>query len=231
MGITTCVMKLVLFHNPMSSTSMRAFMTLKLKDLGNEIEIVKVEQGWNSNEEYLAVNPEGRVPALQVDGRLLTQSWAIMLFLEELFPDRRSLMPQKSATGSPAEDMWTRAQMHRLINIIACDTHPLQNLAMLSNAVDHGWMVGQPRYGDAEQKKEGLAHHPYRLHYLRRAYSSLEAILRENFKHTAGRYCIGDELTFADVFFACQTRNLVGAGVDLSVEFPQVRDRWSPPGA
>ena len=178
--------RFVLFHAPNSSTSMRAYMTWKLKGLQDEVELAEVPKNWSKDAAWLKLNPEGRVPALHIDGKLLTQSWAIMLYLEEMFPNKLSLMP-----AGPSK-IWERAQVHRIAMIFACDTHPLQNLGQIGDAVRNGWMVNA----------ENIMHHPYRQHFLRRSYSALELILAE----AAGKYCVGDQMSFADICFACQTR-------------------------
>jgi hypothetical protein len=128
--------RIVLFHTPNSSTSMRVYLTWKLKGLQDVVELADVPGSgtcnWSKNEEYLQINPEGRVPALHVDGKLLTQSWAIMLYLEDTFPDSLPLMPVGISK------VWECAQVLRIAMIFACDTHPLQNLGMIGDAVSNG---------------------------------------------------------------------------------------------
>ena len=111
---------------------MRAYLTWKLKGLQDVVELAHVSAKWSSNQKFLQLNPEGRVPALHVDGKLLTQSWAIMMYFEEAFPERQPLMPLG------ASKVWERAQVLRIAMIFSCDTHPLQNLGMISDAIANG---------------------------------------------------------------------------------------------
>src|SRR5690606_10594215 len=82
-------------------------------------------------DEYLAVNPSGLVPALQDEDVTLTQSMAIIEYLEEVYP-MVPLLP-KDAIG--------RARVRELAQIVACDIHPVNNLRVLKYLVKH---LGQP---------------------------------------------------------------------------------------
>lgn len=170
--------------------------------------------------DYLAFNCEGRVPVLQIkdttqDGmRQLTQSSAILDWLEESLTGCLVQNSRGEYDNIPAllpEDAWQRAQVRQIINMIACDIHPLQNMPVVMEAIS--------RYGmrDIDPQK-----HPFRVNFLRRGFESLEVLLSQ----TAGRFSMGDSLTQADVFLVPQVRNALGAGLDVAKDYPTVHRVW-----
>jgi len=106
-----------------SSAAYRVRIALGLKGLPYEnvsVHLVR-DGGEQSKPEYKRVNPQGRVPALEHDGRVLTQSLAIIEYLDETAPAPALLPPD--AAG--------RARVRALAQLIACDIHPLNNLRVL----------------------------------------------------------------------------------------------------
>ena len=91
---------------------------MALKGLAYESRGVNLLQGAQRSEAYKALNPQGLVPALEVDGRVLTQSGAILEWLEEVNPDP-PLLPR---------DPFDRSAVRALCAVIGADTHPLHNL-------------------------------------------------------------------------------------------------------
>src|SRR5439155_23951455 len=86
-------------------------------------------QGWQRAPAYLALNPQGLVPALELDsGEVLAQSLAICEYLDEVVPEPPLL---------PA-DLLGRARVRGLAQLIACDIHPVQNLKILNRLRDNG---------------------------------------------------------------------------------------------
>lgn len=104
-----------------SGTSYRTRIALNLKGLQYETRGIDLREGRQREADYLALNPQGLVPALEVDGQVLTQSPAILEWLEERYPSP-SLLP----TGAEA-----RAQVRAMCALIGCDIHPLNNLRVL----------------------------------------------------------------------------------------------------
>lgn len=111
----------VLYDYWRSSASYRVRIALALKGIAYDSVSVDLVAGSQRSPEHLRLNPQGLVPALQIDGRVLTQSLAIMEYLDETRPDA-PLLP-----GDPA----ARAHIRALSLAIACEIHPLSNLAVL----------------------------------------------------------------------------------------------------
>lgn len=105
-----------------SGTSYRTRIALNLKGLTYEQCDVDLRTGEQRSEAFLALNPQGLVPALEVDGSILTQSPAILEWLEEAYPEP-PLLPE-----GPIE----RAQVRAMAALIGCDIHPLNNLRVLT---------------------------------------------------------------------------------------------------
>src|SRR5690625_2747886 len=102
-----------------SSTSIRVRVALNLKGVSYEYAARNLRTGEQRAEDYLALNPQGLVPALQLaEGTVLTQSLAIIEYLDETHPEPPLL---------PA-DALGRARVRGLAYLIACDIHPLNNV-------------------------------------------------------------------------------------------------------
>jgi maleylpyruvate isomerase len=104
-----------------SGTAYRTRIALNLKGLTYDQAGVDLRQGEQKSAAYLALNPQGMVPALEVDGLVLTQSPAILEWLEETYTDP-ALLPA-DATG--------RARVRAMSALVGCDIHPLNNLRVL----------------------------------------------------------------------------------------------------
>lgn len=129
--------------------------------------------------EYLALNPQGFVPALETGGEVLTQSMAICEFLDETHA-QGPLLPK----GAMA-----RAKVRAAAQVIACDTHPLQNLKILKMLKKRGLDQAATDAWAAEVIESGLA-----------AFASLV-------EKNDGPYCFGDNVTLADVLLVPQLGN------------------------
>ncbi|OBZ97560.1 maleylacetoacetate isomerase (plasmid) [Pararhizobium polonicum] len=105
-----------------SSSAYRLRIALNLKGLKANLASVHLRRGEQMSKEYRAINPQGLVPSLKVDGSTFTQSLAIIEYLDETRPDPPLLPADPSA----------RAKVRAFAQIIACDIHPLQNLRVLS---------------------------------------------------------------------------------------------------
>jgi len=115
-------MKLVLHSAKRASAPYRVRIGLNLKGLPFELRPVDLVANAHHGEDYRALNAQALVPTLEVDGRPLTQSLAILEWLDEAFPERPRLLPS---------DAFDRAAARAMAEIIACDIHPLNNLRIL----------------------------------------------------------------------------------------------------
>ena len=126
---------LILYSYWRSSCSYRVRIALHLKNISFAIRPTHLlkDGGQQNSKEYEAINPMKSVPALVVtlpstpqQTVTLTQSPAILEYLEEAFPDRRRLLPT---------DALLRHRVRELCSIIVCDIQPVQNLKVLKHAV------------------------------------------------------------------------------------------------
>lgn len=104
-----------------SSAAFRLRIALNLKKLDHENSFIHLRRGDQSAEAFLAVNPQGLVPALEIDGETLIQSLPIIEYLDEIHPEPPLLPPDPAG----------RARVRGLAAIVACDIHPLNNLRVL----------------------------------------------------------------------------------------------------
>jgi maleylacetoacetate isomerase len=112
---------ITLFHFPRSSASYRVRIALNLKGVTYQCNLVDFRKNAQRSDEFLARNPQGLVPTLEIDGRTISQSLAIIDYLESTRP-LPALLPQ---------DPWTRSRVLSMAMVIACDIHPLNNLRVL----------------------------------------------------------------------------------------------------
>ncbi|WGM32777.1 maleylacetoacetate isomerase [Brevundimonas sp. NIBR11] len=105
-----------------SSAAYRTRIALNLKGVDYDQHDIDLRTGAQRSEAFLKLNPQGLVPALEVDGTVITQSTAILEWLDETYPEP-ALMPA---------DAIGRAQVRGMIGLIASDIHPLNNLRVLN---------------------------------------------------------------------------------------------------
>ncbi|MFQ2476881.1 maleylacetoacetate isomerase [Aeromonas caviae] len=171
---------LQLFGYWRSSASYRVRIVMQLKGLDYELHPINLRQGEQREKAYRRINPQGLVPFL-VDGEVqVGQSVAIMEYLDETYP-AHPLMP-----SAPEE----RARVRQIVNMIACDIHPLNNLRVL-NYLEEVFRVGK------EQEASW-----YR-HWIDETFTALEQLLMT----TAGVYSVGNEVTLADCMLVPQVYN------------------------
>lgn len=178
-----------------SSAAYRVRIALGLKGLDYQVIPVHLLRhgGEQHSGDYRRRNPEGLVPALDDDGRLLTQSLAIMEYLDEAYGPA-ILLP----TDAPG-----RARVRALALQIACDIHPLNNLRVLR------WMAH-------EMKIEPSVRDDWYRHWVELGFGALEAQLQGP---ATGLCCHGDVPGLADCCLVPQVYNARRYNVDLSV-FP-----------
>ena len=173
-------MKLYTFFR--SSAAFRLRIALNCKGLAYEALPVSLPKGEHKLEGYLALNPQGLVPALEDGGNIYVQSLAIMEYLEETHP-QPPLLP-----ANPADRAYVRA----LAQIIACEIHPLNNLRTL-------------RY---VKKSYGLDEDGVNLwyrHWIAEGLGGLEAYIAGARK--SGSCCYRDQVTLADCCLVPQVFN------------------------
>lgn len=164
-----------------SSAAFRVRLALNLKGIPYTITPISLIKGEERSADYLAINPQGFVPALKLDnGQIITQSQAIIEYLEETYPDKPLL----------ASDPIQRAQQRAFAAVIACDIHPLNNLRILSEL--------EQRFGAGNEQKDAW----YR-HWIREGFEVLESSLQQH----AGHFTWGDTPSLGDVFLLPQTFN------------------------
>ena len=180
-----------------SSAAYRVRIALNLKALPYEAVPVHLLRGGGEQlgEAYREVNPGALLPALDDDGTLLTQSLAIVEYLEEQYP---ALPP---AVALLPADAAGRARVRALAMTIACDTHPLSNLRVLKYLV-HTLKL------DEAAKLEWIRH------WMRLGLATFEAHLARD--SGTGRFCHGDTPTLADCCLVPQVFNAERFEVDLA---------------
>jgi maleylpyruvate isomerase len=181
-----------------SSAAYRVRIALNLKGL--EYEAVPVhllkDGGQHKQSAYLAVNPSALIPSLQDDGATVTQSLAIIEYLEETHPFM-PLLPQGALD---------RARVRALAQMVACDIHPITNLRVLK------YLTGT--LGVTEEGKTEW----YR-HWVREGLAAIETHLASG--PETGRFCHGDSPTIADCCLIPQVFNALRFDVDMSA-YPTV---------
>jgi len=144
--------------------------------------------------EYLAVNPHGLIPALDVDGNVLSQSLAIIEYLDETYP-QPPLLP-----GDPVG----RAHVRSMAMAIACDIHPLNNLRVLKYLK-----------GPLQHDEETIGR--WYRHWITQGFTGLEA--QANRFSSTQRYLFDDSVSMADICLVPQIFNARRFATDLSA-FP-----------
>ncbi|MCC7327306.1 MAG: maleylacetoacetate isomerase [Burkholderiales bacterium] len=175
-----------------SSAAYRVRIALNLKGLGIERAFVHLRRNAQREGDYLALNPQGLVPALVIGGgAVLAQSLAIIEYLDETHPEP-PLLPADPAA---------RARVRGIALEIACDIHPLDNLRVLRYLTS--------TLGLSEEQKD--AWYRYWIDV------GLEALEMRLVRDAAtGRYCHGEQPTLADICLVPQLANARRAGIDLS---------------
>lgn len=163
-----------------SSAAYRVRIALNLKGVEYECRQVSLVDGAQKSDDYRALNPQGFVPMLEIDGLKLTQSLSIAVYLDQKFPEP-VLMPRDPADG---------AHVRSMALAIACDIHPLNNLRVLR------YLSGQ--LGLSQEVRDDW----YR-HWVTEGLTALEAMAAPR----AGEYLFGDTPTLGDVCLVPQMFN------------------------
>lgn len=184
-------MKLYTFFR--SSASYRVRIALNFKGLTYEQVPIHLRRGGGEqlSAAYKAINPQALVPALEDGGRILTQSLAIIEYLEETHPNP-PLLP-----ANPAD----KALVRGMALLIACEIHPIQNLRVLQYV--------KRQYNQTDEQVNRWAQH-----WIDLGLEALERMIVAQPRH--GKFCFGDTPTLADICLVPQLGNARRYGCDLS---------------
>ena len=179
-----------------STASYRVRIALALKGLDYTavpVNLLVPAGGANHQPEYLAINPQGRVPALRTDdGELLIQSSAIIEYLEERYPQVPLL----------SKDLVARAHERSVAAVIGCDVHPLHNVSVLNKLRQLGH--------DEPQVVEWIGH------WISQGLATVEQLMGDQ------GYCFGDEPGLADVYLIPQLYAAERFNISLEA-YPRIR--------
>ena len=176
-----------------SSAAYRARIALNLKGIKAEphfVHLVK-DGGQQHRPEFRKVNPQGFVPALVDKGEVITQSIAIIEYLDETHPEP-PLLPKEPLA---------RARVRAMALVIAADIHPLQNTRV-------------SKYLEQELKADEAARKQWIIRWITEGFTALETLMASH--GGVGKCCYGDTPTMADILLAPQMFSARRFGVDTS---------------
>lgn len=165
-----------------ASGAYRARIALNLKNLPHELAYLDLAGGRQTDPAYIKLNPQKLVPTLIEDGHALTQSLAILEYLEETHPQPAFL---------PA-DARGRARVRAIALAIACEIHPLNNLRVLN------YLTGDLGLSEADKMK-------WYRHWIKEGLTAVESMLAGH--PATGRFCHGEQPGLADICLVPQMFN------------------------
>jgi maleylacetoacetate isomerase len=174
-----------------SSAAFRVRIALNLKKLDYDNVFIHLRRGDQAEPGFLGVNPQGLVPALEIDGQSLIQSLPIIKYLDETHPEP-PLLPRDPAG---------RARVRALTAIVACDIHPLNNLRVL-------------RYLHGPLGHDQGAIEPWYNYWIDSGFRALEGLLAGD-RRTAA-FCHGNRPGLADIALVPQVVNAERYRLDLA---------------
>jgi maleylacetoacetate isomerase len=171
-----------------SSASYRVRIALNHLGIAYRTVPVNLLEAGHKTEEYLALNPQGLIPTLEIDGLVLTQSLAIIEYLSETRRDA-GILPGDSAG---------RQSVRALSYAIAMDIHPICNTHVAAHVVE---LMGDQGAREAWMRK-----------FIGQGFAAVERMLDGRL----GRFCCGDRPTMADFCLLPQVYNARRWGIDLA---------------
>ncbi|MEL7310093.1 MAG: maleylacetoacetate isomerase [Pseudomonadota bacterium] len=181
-----------------SSTTYRTRIAMNLKGLPFEAIDVRLDLGAHRQADFLAENPMGAVPVVEIDGMKLLQSPAILDYLEETYPEPL-LLPS---------DVRQRQRVRELSALIACDIHPINNLRVLKH-------LGATYGANQEQIAQ------WNRHWMSIGFDGFQTLLEETPRQSG--YCVGEQITLAEVYLLPQVYNARRFDLDLSA-YPLIEE-------
>lgn len=177
-----------------SSAAFRARIALNLKGIKPELRFVHLlkDGGQQHGAEYKALNPQELIPALVHDGHTITQSLAIVEYLDEIVPEP-AILPRDAAG---------RARVRSIAYQIACDIHPVNNLRV-------------NQYLKSTFGADADAQAAWQRHWIALGFAALETMLARD--PQTGKFCHGDTPTIADICLIPQMANAQRVNLDLSL--------------
>lgn len=175
-----------------SSAAYRVRIALNLKGVAYESIPVNLLTGEQRAEAYRAVNPQGRVPALDIGDAILIQSPAILEYLDEVYPE-----PPLLPVGAVS-----RARVRAVASIVGCDIHPLNNVSVLS-------------YIKRRLGHEQAAVDEWYAHWIRQGFDAIEPLIQP------GPFAFGPRVSLADVYLVPQVFNARRFNVSLDA-YPRI---------
>ncbi|XP_059652161.1 glutathione S-transferase zeta class-like isoform X2 [Cornus florida] len=183
--------KLKLYSYWRSSCSWRVRIALNLKGLKYEYKPVNLLKGEHFSPEFTKLNPIGYVPVLVDEDFVVADSFAILMYLEEKYP-QHPLLPR---------DLQKRAINYQAANIVSSSIQPLLNLAVLKYI---------------EENVNADARVAWAKYHIEKGFAALEKLLKDY----AGKYATGDEVFLADLFLAPQIHGAINRfNIDMT-QFP-----------
>ncbi|ORY44094.1 Maleylacetoacetate isomerase [Rhizoclosmatium globosum] len=176
-----------------SSASRRVRTAVIFKQIPHNLIPISLENNTHKSAAYLEKNPSGYVPTLYHNGQYLSQSPAILEYLEEAYPNP-PLLPK---------DPFARARVRELMNVVVCDIHPIQNKCVLEKV--------------SELRKTSGRDVEFAQWAIRKGFTALETML----EGTMGKYSYGDEFSMADICIASQFYNAERYLVNVA-DFPNI---------
>ena len=174
-----------------SSAAFRVRIALNLKGIAYESIPKALVRNEHRREDFLSLNPQGLLPALAIDSTVLSQSLAIIEYLDATYP-APNLLP---------EDEIARAQVRSMSLAIACDVHPLNNLRVLN------YLKEKLKVADDDVSA-------WYKHWVSEGFRGLEVMARKFSTHE--RHMFGDRVSLADVCLIPQMYNARRFHTDLS---------------
>ncbi len=184
-----------LFNYVRSSASYRVRIALNLKNIDYEMIPISLLNNEQNSAEYLKINPQGLVPTWEDERITLSQSLAIIEYLDERFPLPK-LLPK---------DLICKARTRQFSLIIACEMHPLNNLGVRQYLSEHLW------------SKDDI--NQWMFHWFQKGFSAYEALLNQY--DLGHHYTLNDELSMADICLIPQVYNAIRFKFDMQA-YPKI---------